>query len=788
MVLPTSFYGPLKDACLYIKHRHRHVKDLDDNFKTLSLRHASLLASKEHIEGKLTFKTKNNKYHELKGQIQEITRKYEQMKSKFKKCRAEHSPRVPTNESVTNSGEGNTSSTQVVQNQHIGRRKIWTIKFFKNARLDKDVQKLIGEINALKIEDVKLETLVTEDIYAQRKNAPRRAHTPLWRYVEKILEYLENESTKRIGIFGEPQVGKSTVLKELNNCFHSSLRYKIVIWLNFPSKNSGDVKEKIQQEILRSINEHDEQSLERNADKINKALVKVKYLLILDDVYERIDLGDLGIHDDHELGKIVIGATGEGVLNRMNVDESILIKKLDSDDAEKFFKESLGAKPSDDLSTIQPYIKKIIELLGGHIGALVGIADYMKGLGNHNKGLNVWKALVNDLQSPNSLGNLELGALEKAYKLLYENLKDNNLRKCLLYVALFPVGYHAHTSYLVECWKAEEFLHGCHTYEEARYGGTLVFSHLTESRLLEWFGKEYLKMPLLFRKVALHIPYPDEGDNRILVRNISEIHKHPCEQDWEIAKRISLMCGKLEILPNQPMCNNTSTLLLQASLELREIGDLFFNNMGTLRVLDLQRTGINELPKSISNLGYLKCLYLNDCCSLKSLRAEIKELNQLEMLDIRRTSMHCLPCEIWFLKTLRCLRISVRNSRESKGIVMLPQQPYFSREFLKLRILEELTVHVDPQIPDKRVIVDQIKEVLKEAEHKHYLKVTWEPKEFIASTGSQSNCQDITLPHSSSPITEHATQLEISEASTSTANSQHTGSTKEWAQKTFHDN
>ncbi|KAM3270631.1 hypothetical protein P3S67_028833 [Capsicum chacoense] len=1039
MKLPvvTSFYSPLKDAWLYLKRRRRHVIDLDDNSRTLNLRHENLLAMEEHIEGKLRFKKKNKKYDVLGRQIQDITRKHEQIESKLNKSDGNSSTQVTTNENLANRGEGGTSSiqvttnenlanrgeggtsstqvetnenlanngeggtnstqvatnknvanggedgtsstqvtknenlanrgeggtsltqvetnenlanrgeagtsstqvatnenlanrgeggtsltqvetnenlanrgegssssiqvttnenlanrggegsirkknkkgnvlgrqiqaitrrfekirtrfkkwgrnssiqvatnenvanggedgtssiqvttnenlanrgegeekagtsltqvetnenvarggegsissTQVAQNQQIARRKIWTRKFFQNARLDKDAVKLTGEINALKIEDVKLETLVTEEIYVQRENAPTRDFMPLWRHVEKILEYLENASTKRIGIYGEAQVGKSTVLKMLNNCFYPtlssiSLTYDAVIWVDFPSKDSEDAKKNMQLQILRSIYGKEEQSSRHNATRINEALENAKYLLILDDVYEKVDLAGLGIHDDHKFGKVVIGATGKGVLNLMKVHESILIEKLECHDAEEFLKECLGLESGVDLSLVQPYMTRIIELVGGHIGALVGIANFMKGLGTDKTNLSVWRGVVLNLQLPNSPQKLELGALEKAYNLSYDALKDDDMKKCLLYVALLPVGYRAHTSYLVECWKAEDFLQDYNTFKEARAIGYTICCKLTETHLLEWSGEEHLKMPLLFRKVALQIQYPgDEGENKILVRNILERCDHPSEKDWNTAKRISLMCGELDsdFLPNCPMYSNTLTLLLQQNPKLRDIGDQFFTNMGNLRVLDLQRTGIIGLPESISALGHLKCLYLNDCSSLGRLPTKMEKLNQLELLDIRRTLMRCLPREIWYLKTLRCLRISVCDSLHSKKIMMVSQPSCFSREFfLKLKFLEELTIDVDPLTPDKILIVDQIQEVLREAEHQH-LNVTWEP--IIALTASQSNREEITTINN----LKHANQLEITEASTSTTNSQHTEGTKEWVQKRFHD-
>ncbi|KAF3612546.1 hypothetical protein FXO37_36725 [Capsicum annuum] len=763
MKLPvvTSFYNPLKDAWLYLKGRRRHIIELDDNSRTLNLRHENLLAMEEHVEGKLRFKKKNKKYYVLGRQIQDITRKHEQIESKLNKSDGSSSTQVTTNENLANRGEGGTSLTQVETNENLANRGGEGSIRKKNKKgnvLGRQIQAITRRYKKIRSRFKKSDGNSSIQV-ATNENVANEGEDGTSSTQVATNENMANggedgtsstQVTTNENLANRGEGGTSSTQVDTNE--NVANRKEGVIWVDFPSKDSEDAKKNMQLQILRSIYGKEEQSSRHNATRINEALENAKYLLILDDVYEKVDLAGLGIHDDHKFGQVVIGATGKGVLNLMKVHESILIEKLECHDAEEFFKECLGLESGVDLSLVQPYMKKIIELTGGHIGALVGIANFMKGLGTDKTNVSVWSVVVLNLQLPNSPQKLELGALEKAYNLSYDALKDDDMKKCLLYVALFPVGYRAHTSYLVECWKAEDFLQDYNTFKEARAIGYTICCKLTETHLLEWSGEEHLKMPLLFRKVALQIQYPgDVGENKILVRNILERCNHPSEQDWNTAKRISLMCGELDsdFLPNCPMYSNTLTLLLQKNPKLRDIGNQFFINMGNLRVLDLQRTGIIGLPKSISALGHLKCLYLNDCSSLGRLPTEMEKLNQLELLDIRRTLMRCLPREIWYLKTLRCLRISVCDSLHSKKIMMVSQPSCFSREFfLKLKFLEELTIDVDPLTPDKRLIVDQIQEVLREAVHQHYLNVTWEPNEFIALTASQSNREEVTISFS----------------------------------------
>ncbi|KAL6328846.1 hypothetical protein AAG906_003863 [Vitis piasezkii] len=90
------------------------------------------------------------------------------------------------------------------------------------------------------------------------------------------------------------------------------------------------------------------------------------------------------------------------------------------------------------------------------------------------------------------------------------------------------------------------------------------------------------------------------------------------------------MNNQLSTLPETLDCRNLLTLLLQRNKYLTSIPELFFKSMCRLQVLDLHDTKIIVLPSSLSNLIYLKGLYLNSCSELKEIRSSVEALEHLE--------------------------------------------------------------------------------------------------------------------------------------------------------------
>jgi disease resistance protein RPS2 len=238
---------------------------------------------------------------------------------------------------------------------------------------------------------------------------------------------------------------------------------------------------------------------------------------------------------------------------------------------------------------------------------------------------------------------------------------------------------------LLECWKAEDFIHDAEEFRVARQKGWGILHELILLSLLERSEKvNHVRMNIVVRRMA---------------HKISMV-------EWREANRISLRNDKLCALPEKPSWGGKLlTLFLQRNLSLEVIPESFFKLMKKLRVLDLHRTGITSLPSSISSLTSLRALYLNSCNNLEELPTGIKYLRRLEILDIRDTRINVLPIHIRGLIGLKCLRLSLLNV----GMRQSSDAEFGKDVFSKLSLLEELRINVDKEgFPQLGTIMDDI--------------------------------------------------------------------------------
>ncbi|XWS47897.1 hypothetical protein CRYUN_Cryun13aG0025300 [Craigia yunnanensis] len=182
------------------------------------------------------------------------------------------------------------------------------------------------------------------------------------------------------------------------------------------------------------------------------------------------------------------------------------------------------------------------------------------------------------------------------------------------------------------------------------------------------------------------------------------------EEEWA-AKEIHLMTDKHKVseLPKCPNCSSLIALYLQGNYELTAIPPLFFQHMALLQVLDLSRTSIKSLPKSLPKLVALKKLLLRGCELFMELSPQVGKLKNLEELDLDETQLMDLPREIVKLLKLRHLRVSfyhICGKKKSKSNKLIDPETISI-----LSQLTELSIDVNPM--DKRWD-DSVEDVLKE--------------------------------------------------------------------------
>ncbi|XVF49870.1 hypothetical protein PTKIN_Ptkin04bG0050700 [Pterospermum kingtungense] len=391
---------------------------------------------------------------------------------------------------------------------------------------------------------------------------------------------------------------------------------------------------------------------------ISEELSNKKYLLLLDEVMDPIELEDIGIPDNKNGSKVVLTTEFRHVCSSM-ANRLIEVRKLSPNEAWKMFQQMVSDVV--DLPDIEP----VAQLVAKECDRLPLLIKTVAGAFKVKDSVPEWRKGLKDLRKWPEIEIPGLTELHSFLKFCYDQLKDDQKRKCFLYGALYPAESKIYTDYLVECWAAEGLIGGSNErrrFQDVRDEGFDTLKYLTNVSLLEKSERMiYVQMNNCIRQVALYISSQDPDCNFLT----GESENSPdCleENDWQQAKRISMIDKKLTELPDSPKCSMLLSLLLQRNLNLTEIPESFFENMKTLLLLDLYGTGIGSLPSSLGKLTGLKGLHLNNCIHLTELPVEVGELHCLEVLDIRGCRIRFIPFHIQKLVNLRCLRVSYYKS------------------------------------------------------------------------------------------------------------------------------
>ncbi|KAH6761158.1 hypothetical protein C2S51_018107 [Perilla frutescens var. frutescens] len=578
-------------------------------------------------------------------------------------------------------------------------------KCFKHAKLSRE----FGKLSVPQCSDVLLRLkpeYMTQKVIMTVANMEKLDDDGLEEYetyVDSILGCLDEKEIKVVGIYGIQGMGKTTVMKKLYNRLieikslsggDNGLEFDHVIMIEYTQQETEEkIVENLQNEIMRQLNiDRDAiKSKHMNANTISTFLRHRKYVLLMDNVLDDINLGELGMRDHHDYKNVVIASWKIEVINSMT-DHVVEIEKLTKDAAWRLF-ENVYGKTVPGEGPFRNSVDKIVELCYGIPFMIQNIAILLR---RNEENEDFLKHLKRSLQSNvKSIDDLiRLGEIGKAYEMMYGELGPD-IKKCLLYGTLFPIESEIYKDYLIECWIAEGFMmeNAVPKVKLNRERGQGILNRLTELKLLQWCSdKKYVKVSMYFRRVAIAQAYPNE---EIGVTCVSCDDLEPSNETWTKVRRMSLI-GCLTDLPKSPKCYNICTLLLQSKQNLERLADLFFDHMEGLQVLDLSNTEIKSLPTSMSKLVNLKSLYLNDCKHLSSLPPAADKLQKLEFIDICRTLIPSLPKEIKCMVDLRCLRVSFpvkRRNHNSKGKEAEDLDTIIPSGIIsKLKKLEELSI------------------------------------------------------------------------------------------------
>ncbi|KAG4204190.1 hypothetical protein ERO13_A04G033100v2, partial [Gossypium hirsutum] len=478
---------------------------------------------------------------------------------------------------------------------------------------------------------------------------------------DEIWLCLMQEEVSKIGVWGMGGVGKTTIMKHIHNDLLKEQRFESVIWVTI-SKGFSVIK--LQDDIASALNLKEDLAKEGNKVRREAILSEMlkragKHALILDDVWDKVSLEEVGIPEPSGRNgcKLVLTTRSEHVCKYMGC-KVIKVKPLSEEQALILFLNKVGPNIVQN-PTIMPTLKLVVNECAGPPLTIVVVAGTMKGEDDPR----IWKNALKELKERIAkVEEVEAEVIERL-KFSFDHLKDGKVKSCFLYCALYPEDFEINKDELIECWIDERSIDEMDTRQEMEDKGLAILKKLEDNCLLENVSSAKVKMHDAVRDMALSIT---SINPRYMVQAGLELEELPEKEQWSPdIEKVSLMLNSILEIPTDVLptkCQLLTTLLLQQN-PIKKIPYSFFTNMPCLSVLNLSATTIKSLPNSISELKNLTTLLLRGCTGLRDLPC-LSMLQELKKLDLCWTSIEEVPEGMDMLIKLRYIDLEVGTLKE----------------------------------------------------------------------------------------------------------------------------
>ncbi|XP_022718516.1 disease resistance protein At4g27190-like [Durio zibethinus] len=466
-----------------------------------------------------------------------------------------------------------------------------------------------------------------------------------------IKEALKDASINVIGVHGMGGIGKTTVVKEIARQVKEGKLFDSVVIATVTQ--TLDVKG-IQDQIADLLGlRFEEQSMVGRALRLQERLKKEKKILVvLDDIWAKLDLEEVGIPfgNEREGCKILLTSRDLNVLSSgMDTQKNFAVDLLNEEEAWDLFKKMAGdCVERCDLQAIAIEIAKKCARLP------IAIATVARAL--RNKSLFVWKNALCELKRPASRNVKGVTAgVYSAIELSYNYLESEEVKFTFLLCSF--LGHNGLIQDLLKYIIGLGLFHGLHTIEEARNRVLTVVSDLKAScLLLDSYNSERFDIHDVVWYVATSIA---SRDPRIFALINDDVLKQwPENEAMRNCSAINLTypdISELSVAPEEMECPLLSFFHMAYEGSV-EIPANFFRQTERLKVLDLTGMHFPSLPVSIERLTHLHTLCLSQC-ALEDI-AIVGKLKNLKILSLARSDIEALPQEIAQLTRLTMLDLS----------------------------------------------------------------------------------------------------------------------------------
>ncbi|XP_050373052.1 probable disease resistance protein At4g27220 [Argentina anserina] len=467
--------------------------------------------------------------------------------------------------------------------------------------------------------------------------------------VNDVIAELRKSNTYMIGVYGMGGVGKTTLVKEVYKQVTRGEKLFDDVVMVLDLKQNPSI-ERIQKEIAEKLGlELSEAGTPAGrATQICNRIKDKKSLVILDDVWEYIDLEAVGLPRMTTLTILLTSRNKPVLASEMGTQKEFPLEVLNREESWSLFKKMAGdivEKPD-----IQTIAARVAEKCGGLPLLIVTVARGLKDSQLHN-----WRDTFRRLNKLDGKG-----LKEKTYSAIewsYNKLESEELKSVFM-LCVTEVG-RTNSAYILDLFKYSmglDFIKDVDTMAEARDAFYSLLKKLQHSCLLQdGDDDQWIRVHDLVKDVGNHIAARDH--HVLSVSHGSELKEWPDKESCEKCTRMSLKNCNIPDFPEFLQCPILTMFHIHSdNVDSREIPSNFFDKMKKLKVLDLTNRNIPSLPPSLKSLKDLQTLCL-DACTLEDI-ALVGQLTNLKVLSFLNSKFKELPKEIGQLTRLQLLDLT----------------------------------------------------------------------------------------------------------------------------------
>ncbi|KAI9099678.1 hypothetical protein K1719_024683 [Acacia pycnantha] len=645
-----------KGFWLFLNNKGSYAYDLEDNLRLLGTKWEKLQEKKKDVEAYLEIEENTGEMqrcHQLSGWLKGMESVQEEIED-----------------------------IRVRGNRQI--QKKWLSKYgISSYKLGKNVAKVLGNVDDLENEG--------EPLCMDFKIALKRLHNPnempcgetvgLDFMFEKVWRSIEETDIGIIGLYGMGGVGKTTLLKKIHNELWKRSSFHIV-WVVVSKSPNLD---RIMDNIRRLVGIGDDiwnrwSNQDGKVAQIYEVLKKEKFVLLLDDIWDRLDFEKVGVPHPKETNfqsKVLFTTRVEDVCAKMEAQRVFEVEVLLEREALELFCMKVGEETLKSNPMIPKMAKAMARECKGLPLALSVVGSSMAGV----KGLEAWEYSINKLIGSSCTASSLETEVFFVLKFRYDRLPDETHKKCFLYCALYPEDYVIHAVDLIRIWIGEGFLDidGMRSLHDMQCRGgsileTLKLSCFLENAEYDSFLGPYVKMHDVIRDMALWIARDeDRNKKKIIVQEDAQSISQANVENWEMVERISIWDG-VESWIQSKSWTSLRTLLLKFKSDCAINGLQNIQYASQLKVLQLRGVKIVSV-EGIGGLNLLEYLLLEVTVvtNASDLWRELKNLKNLKIFHLVVEDGVIIPLglisNLHLLKVFRFHVGGVRDEREEEEFV-----------------------------------------------------------------------------------------------------------------------